>query len=136
MIYKEVIKMACHIEGTNIFLTRGDTLLLQLELKDIEGNAYTPQPGDVITFALKHNRLNAKRTDYYDQEPLITKTISNDTLILELAPTDTKELEFGEYAYEVSITFANGRVDTFIAQKPNAQGVYNNARFILTPEVN
>jgi hypothetical protein len=46
-------------------------------------------------------------------------------MILHLEPDDTKGLGFGEYVYDVELTFANGDVDTFI----------NNARFSLVPEV-
>ena len=46
-------------------------------------------------------------------------------MILELEPNDTKTLDFGSYVYDVQITFADGRVDTFITE----------AVFKLTPEV-
>lgn len=51
--------------------------------------------------------------------------IPTSTMILHLDPEDTKDLGFGEYVYDVELTFANGDVDTFI----------NNAKFILAPEV-
>ena len=89
------------------------------------GSAYTPEAGDSLRFALKHAKLNATRTDYQDAQPLIEKTIPTDTMLLRIEPTDTATLEFGEYAYDIEITFANGDVDTFIAE----------ARLVITPEV-
>ena len=96
------------IDGTTIRLTRGDTLRVSIALKDYEGNDYTPLQGDVIRFALK------KR--YEDQRPLIHKIIDNETLMLVLEPNDTKDLPFGDYVYDIEITFNDGTVDTFISE--------------------
>ena len=120
--------MSSKIDGTTITLTRGDTLLLKVNMDrkiDNQKQTYTPVSGDSIRFALKHTTLNSKKTDYKDTEPLILKDISINTQILELQPSDTKSLEAGKYVYDIQITFANGRVDTFI----------ENATFILTKEV-
>ena len=107
------------INSTNntIEMTRGDTLRLYLTLKDGEGNVYTPSENDSIRFAMK------KR--YADTTPLILKAIPNDTLCLYLAPEDTKDLNYGEYLYDMEITYADGDVDTFI----------DRAKFRLTEEV-
>ena len=45
---------------------------------------------------------------------LINKVIPNDTLELHLEPEDTKKYNFGDYVYDIQITFANGDVYTFI----------------------
>lgn len=87
-----------------IYLTRGDTFRAQISMYQDE-EQYIPQEGDIVRFALK----NAA------DEVIITKTISNDSLLLELEPADTKGLEVGTYVYDVEITFADGTVDTFIA---------------------
>jgi hypothetical protein len=94
------------INGTTITLTRGDTLLASLEISDAEGNTYTPSEGDVIRFAMKKS--------YSDSACLIEKQIPNDTLMLSLDPSDTKDLPFGSYVYDIEITFESGAVDTFI----------------------
>lgn len=111
------------VSGTNITLTRGDTLIAQITIKQGETD-YTPVEGDVIRFAMKHPIYNAGRTDYSETTPVLTKTIPNDTLILTLLPADTKQLGFGEYVYDIQLTFADGTVDTFIKGK-----------FFLTEEV-
>ena len=94
------------VTDTKIELTRGDTFKAQVVMVKY-GEEYTPQDGDTI-------RL-------YNNE----KVIPNDTLSLRLEPSDTKPLGFGEYVYDIEITFADGDVDTFI----------NNAQFVLVPEV-
>ena len=94
------------IDGTTITLTRGDSLAVKLDIYDFEGNTYTPSSGDIIRFAMKKS--------YSDSECLISKVIPNDTMMLSLAPSNTKDLAFGSYVYDIEITFGSGAVDTFI----------------------
>lgn len=112
------------VTDTKIELTRGDTFKAQVVMVKY-GEEYTPQDGDTIRFALKRPNMDGMRSEYSDENPLIEKVIPNDTLILRLEPSDTKPLGFGEYVYDIEITFADGDVDTFI----------NNAQFVLVPEV-
>lgn len=112
------------VTGTTINMTRGDTLRVQVGI-EMDGETYTPAEGDSVAFYLKHAALNSKRTAFKDAEPLLTKEVPTATMVLELDPEDTKPLEFGEYAYDLEITFSNGTVDTFI----------NNATLTLLPEV-
>lgn len=112
-----------HIDGTTISLTRGDTLMVQVSITR-DQQPYTPVEGDSVRFALKSG-LNARGTDFKEQNPLILKTIPIDTMILRLDPEDTKPLPFGVYKYDIEITFADGKVDTFITASD----------FNLTPEV-
>ena len=113
------------IKGNTIEMTRGDTLAVTVSIADENGQAYTPDENDVIRFALKHADMTLGRKEYKDVNPLINKTIPNDTLVLQLDPADTKTLDFGEYVYDIELTHAGGVVDTFIA----------NERFIISPEV-
>lgn len=120
--------MAYSVKGTTIYLTRGDSLILQVVILRGEPGKeeiYTPEEGDKVRFALKRGIMNPEKTKYLDAKPLITKNIPISTLILRLEPEDTKWLDFGTYAYDIEITFANGIVDTFI----------NDAKLVLTPEV-
>ena len=98
-----------------IELTRGDTLKIKIDVL-INGEAYTPRPEDSLRFAMK--------TTYNTSKLLVHKDIPIDTCILHLEPEDTKKLRFGEYVYDIQITFANGDVNTFIS-----------GRFTLNPEV-
>lgn len=102
------------INGTTITLTRGDTLVAQIEIKRND-ETYTPVEGDSLRIAVKHPELNADKTDYLDAEPLIDKEIPIETQVLRLESSDTKNLGFGKYAYDIQITFADGWVDTFIS---------------------
>ena len=104
------------ISGNNITLTRGDTLKVKVDLYE-NNEAYTPEAGDVIRFAMKKQ--------YSDANPILNITIPNATQILTIEPNDTKTLEFGEYKYDIEITKTDGTVDTFIAE----------AVFTIAPEV-
>ena len=101
------------IKGNTIYLTRGDTFQAQLKIMQ-NGTVYTPVEGDSIRFALKRSQLTHDKTRYLDKEPLVLKNIPIDTMILQLDPEDTSSLNFGKYSYDIEITMADGRVDTFI----------------------
>ena len=111
-------------DGTTIKLTRGDSMELDVGIQ-INGEDYIPVEGDSIEFALKKDKMKSDKTAYVDAEPLVQKTIPWETMRLQLEPNDTKDLPFGDYVYDIQITFAGGRVDTFI----------NNAKFVIVPEV-
>ena len=108
--------MAASINGNNISLTRGDTLKLTVTIMQ-DGDIYDVKEGDRIRFALKKNIA--------DTECLIIKEIPNNTKLLHLVPSDTKQLPFGVYVYDIELTTENGDVDTFIGP----------AKFTLTDEV-
>ena len=111
--------MSVQIDGHKITMTRGDSLLVTVEIKWPDGESYTPEEGDSIRFALKHSEMNAKRTEFVEEEPLIVKSIPTDSLLLTLNPEDTKSLGFGRnYVYDIELTHSDGRVDTFIADAP------------------
>lgn len=96
------------VSNNKITMTRGDTCRIKLSLTDSEGNEFVPDDGDVIRFAAKQR--------YTDSEPIIFITVPNDTLVLEIKPEDTKNLNFGTYVYDMQITFADGTIDTFITK--------------------
>lgn len=97
------------IDNNKITLTRGDTLKVKFDLTDDNGDTFEPQDGDVVKFGVK--------TDYEAETPfLIEKIIPNNTQILHIEPSDTKELEYGSYVWDCQITFANGDVNTFITK--------------------
>ncbi len=95
------------INGTEIQMTRGDTARIVLTLNNGDGSAYVPTQGDSIRFAMKK-----KLKDSYDT--LVNINIPTDTLLLEIRPEHTEDLDFGEYVYDIQFTGADGTVDTFI----------------------
>lgn len=97
--------------GYDITLTRGDTLVLQLNLMKNKA-PFTPSEGSVIRFAMK--------VKYDDNTVELEKQISLDTLVLHIEPNDTKNLVMGKtYVYDIELTDESGNVDTFIKGKFN-----------------
>lgn len=93
-------------DGT-IRLTRGDTARLTVNVEDdITGEEYVIQPADVMI-------LTVKRT-VRDASACFQKTITGSNMF-HILPTDTHELAFGKYVYDVQLTTASGDVFTVIA---------------------
>lgn len=89
------------VEGTTIYLTRGDTLRIIVGLNNKDKTPYIPAENDSIRFALKSSRMNAQKTEFLDKEPLLIKNVPMDTMELKLDPEDTKKLSFGTYKYDL-----------------------------------
>lgn len=107
------------IKNNNITLTRGDTLLLQINLT-AEDEPYVPQEGDSLRFAMKR-----KYTDD-DSDVVLVKNIPIDTCVLEIQPQDTKDLPMrSKYVYDIQFTGADGRVNTFV------QGIFTIEEEVL-----
>lgn len=92
-------------ENNNITLTRGDSASISVALKNPDGTYYNLQSGDELLFTVKYNCIT--------EDIIIQKDISTDAII-NLIPSDTKDLLYGEYFYDVQLTRANGSVNTVI----------------------
>lgn len=93
-----------NIDGNNIYLTRGDSATLSLEVTDQEGNPYTPKEGDEFIFSVKNNELVVP----YE----LTKTFNSD-LDIFISSEESLKFNFGAYLYDIKLV-NNGIVDTFI----------------------
>lgn len=100
-----------------IRITRGDSLTVNISLTDNEGFPYEPVEGDIVLFTVKKS---AKAT-----EVLIQKEIDINTLVLDLVESDTENLAFGEYKYEIEV----------ITTTDDHYTVIKNAPFIITEEL-
>ena len=99
--------MSSSISDTTITLTRGDTLECDISVEWEDGTAYEVQSGDSIRFRC------TKR--WGSETALIEKDVT--ALTLTIDPDDTDHLAFGEYPFDVQLTTAAGKVDTFIKGK-------------------
>lgn len=91
------------IRNNVITIIRGDTGKFTINILDIHKSAYSLEPGDSILFTVKKDTSDTA-------EILIQK--SGTEIVLE--PSDTKEIPYGVYKYDVEVTLANGDVNTII----------------------
>lgn len=100
--------MSYSVKGTTITLTRGDSFAADISIYQPNGDPYIPSEGDSVRFAMKRN--------VKEEKVLILKDIPIETMRLVLDPEDTKNLEFGNYIYDIQLTKSTGEVDTFITK--------------------
>lgn len=92
-------------DGT-IRLTRGDTARISVTVyNDYNQEDYELDPADVL-------RLTIKKS-VRDTTPAVQKMITGSSQFY-LLPTDTQDLSFGKYLYDVELTTSSGDVYTII----------------------
>lgn len=91
------------IENKKIQITRGDTGMFTLSLSQ-DGQEYD-YSSDAVVLTVKKN--------VYTTETVMQKHISyGENVVIE--PSDTAELDFGDYVYDVQVKTPGGIVDTVI----------------------
>lgn len=92
------------VHDNNIAMIRGDSGIFKIDVTDIAGNAVALTDGDVLTFTLRRT----------PRSPTIVlqKTITDGTLTIN--PSDTQDMPFGSYVYDVELKRADGYTDTII----------------------
>ena len=109
--------------GKDIYLTRGDTASLNVKISQYGCNKpYVIMDGDKVFMTVK-NSFNVK--DFVFQKVVSYEDLIDGNIIFKIIPSDTNELEFGDYVYDVEIKTSEGDVFTIIP--PSA--------FKLEPEV-
>lgn len=104
-----------YVDNENVFLTRGDSCDLIITIRDIQGEIYELQTGDILTFTIKVN--------CHTEDIIIQKVIT--TNVVSITPADTEELAYGAYWYDVQLTTLGEDIYTVIPPH----------RFNITPEV-
>lgn len=103
------------ISNKTISITRGDTGTFSLTIKNANGETYD-YSNDTVLFTVKKD-TNAEL-------PLIQKTVVyGENIIIE--PSDTSELAYGDYVYDIQVTTEDDVVDTIIPP----------SKFVILPEV-
>lgn len=97
-------------DNNKITIVRGDTGSLQIAVNVVvnsEEQEYEMQSGDTLTFRMSKS---------FNGEPLIEKVITNE--ILGFVSSDTENLPFGDYYYDVTLE-SDGLVDHIIQADKN-----------------
>lgn len=103
------------VSGSDIQVTRGDSAYFNIEILCEDGTKYYREPGDKLVFTVKRS--------YNSDYEYIQKEIPE--LALILSGDDTRELDYGNYWYDIELTTADGGVYTVVGP----------ARFIMREEV-
>ena len=99
-----------------IQFTRGDTQIINFNLKDANGNNIELATGDKLYFTVKKD---ANSTDVIMQKVYPTDiTYSEGKYQFTIEPTDTNSLEYGTYEYDIELktgtyvkTLSKGRIE-------------------------
>lgn len=92
------------VQDNNIAMIRGDSGIFKIDVIDVAGNAVALDDNDVLTFTLRR----ATRSPTI----VLQKTIADGTLTIN--PSDTQDMPFGSYVYDVELKRADGYTDTII----------------------
>ena len=97
------------VNGTDLAMIRGDSESITLSLKD--GGAAIPfVTGDTVYFTVKRSPI----VDEIALQKIVTEFNEDGNCIIEIAPNDTKDLEFGSYAYDIQLNRLDGTVTTIV----------------------
>ena len=97
------------VDGTNIYITRGDTNVIRIYCTDNEGNPVKFIDGDVVYLTVKENVYTEDKILQYKIETFVDGYA---TIIIK--PEDTKDLSFGYYYYDIQFSGKTGTVKTVI----------------------
>lgn len=92
------------ITDTDIRITRGDTAFLSVDLYDDKGK-YELKSGDKLELTAKHA---------IDDSAYSMHITANDNAVFTFKHSDTANLEYGSYVYDIQLTLSNGDVFTVI----------------------
>ncbi len=104
------------IEDGFIYLTRGDTAYINVDIVLEDGSKYQMTAGDMLVLSLK-KLIN-------DTEYALQKVLYGESKFT-ISPDDTKLLDYGKYLFDVQLTTSKGEVFTVIAK----------SNFYITEEV-
>lgn len=91
------------MESNKITLAKGDSCRFTVTVKNPDGSAYSLREGDILRFSLRQDKIGGGI--------LLEKEGS----LIDLLPSETKNLPTGKYLYDVVLYAATGEVCTVIA---------------------
>jgi hypothetical protein len=98
------------VVGTNLSMIRGDTESITVSLSDETGNKINFELGDTLYFTIKDNVNTVNKV----MQKQITDFNEDGNAVIEILPSDTKELKYKEYVYDIQLTREDGTVTTII----------------------
>jgi len=97
------------IDGTDVSMVRGDSETIRVQMKDSAGTVIPFVVGDTIKLTVKeHSRM----VEFAFQK--VVTTFQDDYGVFYIDPSDTDELDFKTYYYDIELKTASGLVKTLI----------------------
>lgn len=90
-------------KSNEISITRGDSEGVLVKFKN-----YELQESDIVELTVRKN----VRTDKVIHK--VAEHMEDGTALITIQPEDTEDLDFGEYVYDVQMTFSDGSVKTLV----------------------
>lgn len=110
--------------ANELTMTRGDTLLIAVDVLDENGDAYNPAVDDEIILTIREWNDEGTIALQKDQDDADVDVVAGGWTI-EIEPADTADWEYIPYVYDIEVTLADGYKQTIIPY----------ATFTLTREV-
>lgn len=118
-----------YVEDQAIYLTRGDSAEVSIDLTTEGGETYDLGAGDTLT-------LTVRKEPTATSAVVFAKAVKGSGVI-PIAPEDTREAEVGQYSADIQLTTADGEVHT-VYPRLEGKARYrerNFKNFIIMPEV-
>ena len=106
-----------YLDGGDIYIHRGDSATFDIVFGDVDniqsnqfsvkseyGSSWIPEDGTAIRFSVK---VNTERPKCVIQKDYV---ITNGFVSIDLRPIDTQYLPFGEYQWDVRLSFPNADI--------------------------
>ena len=101
------------VDGTKIYMTRGDSESITVSASTKIGNIRTPRPfgeGDTIEMTVRQFPSSPSVA----MHKTVTEFTEDGKAVIAIDPADTADLSFGTYSYDIQLTDADGGVHTIV----------------------
>lgn len=118
-----------YVEDQAIYLTRGDSAEVSIDLTTEGGESYDLGASDTLT-------LTVRKEPAATSKVIFAKSVTGSGVI-PITPEDTRDAEIGQYSADIQLTTADGEVHT-VYPRLEGKSRYrerNFKNFIIMPEV-
>lgn len=97
------------VDGNNIKMIRGDSETISISFVGKDGKPMSFSEEDIMYFTVKRS-VNTKRIAIQK----IIRDFPNGELRIDIEPSDTSDLAYGDYVYDIQFNKHDGTVKTII----------------------
>lgn len=118
-----------YVEDQAIYLTRGDSAEVSIDLMTESGEVYDLGANDTLTLTVRKEPSSTSTV-------IFAKSVTGSGVI-PITPEDTRDSEIGQYSADIQLTMADGEVHT-VYPRLEGKARYrerNFKNFIIMPEV-